>query len=374
MSTASTKVQKAMVALIAKYPFEASILARLRIREHETGYGSGTMATDGRTLWYCPAFVEAISLNEVVAVLAHEADHCAKMHPLRMLWREPVRWNIACDQEVNALMADAGLTLPKGSVPGVPDATAELLYSKVTDQQMKVYGGAPGTVCAPKGPGGRDLTRAERWEAEQKARQMVASAAQTAKACGKLSAGWQEALADVLEPRIPWQDVLARWVGDRNRENYSYRRPNRRHLGRGFVLPSMDGEDPPQVVQALDTSGSISREELQMITSEVCHLLNQFHGCEYEHTLLWFDHDVYPQQVTDPSELQPVGRGGTAFSPIFDWCATNIEREQGIIVVTDGYCDDYGEAPEQDVLWILVGEQHRKDFSPPFGEVAYVID
>jgi hypothetical protein len=42
----------------------------------------------------------------------------------------------------------------------------------------------------------------------------------------------------------------------------------------------------------------------------------------------------------------------------------------GAIFITDGETAAWGEDPEIDVLWILVGA--RKDITPPFGEVVRV--
>jgi Putative metallopeptidase domain len=71
-----------------------------------------TIATDGKTLSYAPAFVTGLSADELVGVLAHEVLHCALAHPHRRVGREPSRWNVACDLAVNPILLQAGFTLP----------------------------------------------------------------------------------------------------------------------------------------------------------------------------------------------------------------------------------------------------------------------
>ena len=44
-----------------------------------------------------------------------------------------------------------------------------------------------------------------------------------------------------------------------------------------------------------------------------------------------------------------------------------------IVMLTDGYCDDFGEDPGIPVMWILTKQRHE-GFQPPFGELSHMID
>ena len=89
--------------------FFATLALRLRV---EADPGCGTLATDGVSLRYAPAFVTGLSPDEAVGVLAHEVLHCALAHPWRRGLRDPARWNVACDLAVNPILMQAGFTLP----------------------------------------------------------------------------------------------------------------------------------------------------------------------------------------------------------------------------------------------------------------------
>jgi predicted metal-dependent peptidase len=76
-------------------------------------WGIDTLATDGRRLAYRPDFVTTLTPDELLGVVAHEVLHNALAHHARRDWREPRRWNVACDLAVNPLL-DAGFALPAG--------------------------------------------------------------------------------------------------------------------------------------------------------------------------------------------------------------------------------------------------------------------
>jgi predicted metal-dependent peptidase len=58
-------------------------------------------------------FVETLNTAELAGVLAHEVMHPALQHHTRRGDRDRKRWNMACDDAINPLLLDAGLTLPK---------------------------------------------------------------------------------------------------------------------------------------------------------------------------------------------------------------------------------------------------------------------
>jgi predicted metal-dependent peptidase len=108
--TPAVRIQKARTALLLDHPFFGSLLFRLGARVSNL---IQTMATDGVSLFYNPAFVETLNAAELAGVLAHEVMHPALQHHTRRGDRDPERWNMACDYAINPLLLDAGLTLPK---------------------------------------------------------------------------------------------------------------------------------------------------------------------------------------------------------------------------------------------------------------------
>jgi len=63
---------------------------------------------DARAFYYNAEFIEAISLDHVQFMLAHEALHCALSHFARRLHRVKHRWDVACDHAINRCWSKTG--------------------------------------------------------------------------------------------------------------------------------------------------------------------------------------------------------------------------------------------------------------------------
>ena len=337
------------------------------------GMGVPTMATDGRRILYHPKFVENHTNAEVLAVYAHEVWHVMLMHPFRRGARLPMAWNIACDKAVNHIVENVmGLKLPGWGVPGVAEKCAEELYD-VEDQPPNDECEMHGWVNDPGGEDGKSLSEGDRAAAESDARELVQRAITVAKQAGQLPADLARMFGDLLEPRVPWQEILARFLDQWTRNDYSWQRPNFRHLQRGIVLPGLHTPAVPRVIFAADTSGSIDEGMLQEVCSEMFYALEQAAaGADFDLPVLWCDTDVTPQLINEPSELEPRGGGGTRYAPVFEWVDEHEPDVRAVVYITDGYCSDFGPEPEYDVLWILTSSNHD-NFDPPFGEVAYTL-
>ena len=61
------RIQKARTTLLLDHPFFGTLLFRLKGRET---HSVATMATDGVSLFYNPAFVDTLTLSELVGVLS----------------------------------------------------------------------------------------------------------------------------------------------------------------------------------------------------------------------------------------------------------------------------------------------------------------
>ena len=89
-----------------KSVFFATLALRLRV---EVDWSCPTMAVDGKTLFYNPAFVNGLAPDELVGVLCHETCHLALAHHCRRGNRDMQRWNEACDLATNPLLLRSGI-------------------------------------------------------------------------------------------------------------------------------------------------------------------------------------------------------------------------------------------------------------------------
>jgi len=100
----------------ARAVFFASLVLRL---EFSADWNIETAATDGRRLVYNPDFVQELTEQELIGLLAHEVLHCSNRHCTRRASRDPHQWNVACDLAINPLLTESGFTLPDGALfPG----------------------------------------------------------------------------------------------------------------------------------------------------------------------------------------------------------------------------------------------------------------
>jgi predicted metal-dependent peptidase len=130
MSAAAQKIERCSAQMLMKYPWWASLYLNLIRVETDA---VETMAVDGTHLFYNPVFTESLTDKECIGVLLHETAHIAFLHCYRRKYRDPKRWNVACDKAVNAVLVAANITLPKDCVPPGPlGALAEELYEQIT--------------------------------------------------------------------------------------------------------------------------------------------------------------------------------------------------------------------------------------------------
>ena len=80
------QVSGAVLRLRMSSPFFAALLLFARL---EPRSGLGTAATDGRAIYYDPAFFASLDTDGIAAVLLHEVLHCALRHPSRCGRRDP---------------------------------------------------------------------------------------------------------------------------------------------------------------------------------------------------------------------------------------------------------------------------------------------
>lgn len=376
---AEDNLRAACARLVAMHGFFAGPVLRKRWIASET---VPTMGTDGKDLFYNVEWTAAQEVPTVIAALIHEACHDLGLHMFREQGRDiivmtssgPVKlWNIACDTQCNQVVLESGLAVPADWVQPVADSTAEAEYEKLQQQASKL----PKITCGcrmlpPTDGNGNPLTGQALKDAEADAKLAAATAAELARRAGKLPAGLARLVGAALEERVLWTQIVARFVSESAHTESSWRRPNKRYLTRGIVLPSLHSPDVPDFVLACDTSGSISNDMLKTACGEMLHALAtcERHGA-IKLNVVWCDTEVSAQVVEYASELEPRGGGGTMFSPVFAWVNEHVPHTKGVVYLTDGYCDDFGEEPNYPVLWVLTAA--NDGFKPPFGEVACVL-
>ena len=193
--------------------------------------------------------------------------------------------------------------------------------------------------------------------ARQDAEALVREAADGSNSMGS-GAGdsWVKLLARMAPPRVNWQSVLAGVVGRsmssrvRGNRYATYKRPNRRRQGGPFVWPSRE-DNKPTVHVAVDTSGSMGRDDYAHAVSEIEGILRAsasgvaigFYGVDTQMS-------ERPRMVSSTRDLKAFGGGGTDMSVPYKWMAgewaAGGKRRRELpdvhVLVTDGWVD-WGE-------------------------------
>jgi predicted metal-dependent peptidase len=396
----SLRIQKARTSLILDHPFFGSLLFRLKGQECRS---IPTMATDGVSLFYNPDFVETLNAATLAGTLAHEVMHPALHHHVRRSGRDPKRWNVACDFAINPLLVDAGLSLPDGVL--IDDRfrgmSAEQIYNLLeseseTEQESSKEDGddepgdedsndeAPGdgdshspTAPATEGGIGQVLDAPQRDASqpgegtptiEEQAREWdvaVNQAMTVARQAGKVPAGLNRTLEGAAEAVVDWRELLRRLWSDTILADYSWMRPNRRHVWAGVYLPGVIREGVGEIAIAVDCSGSVNARQLALFEAEVRSILEGQRPQRVH--VLYFDSEVQKVETYADGQqvhLKPVGGGGTEFAPCFDWLDEHGIRPQALVFLTDLYGSFPPSAPTYPVLWASTGSQKA-----PFGAV-----
>jgi len=393
-----TKLAAARTRLIMERPFLGSLVMHLPLQP-ATDW-CATTATDAKAFYFNPGFIEGLSLAQTQFVLAHEAMHCAMGHTHRRQHRIKRRWDVACDHAVNLMLIEEGLKPPLHGIlanqdyltlsaeeiyPMIPEDTPEESFDQHLFDSDNESGASPddserqdnpdagesggqgregqSEAEQQQGSGGQpsqkpdDLSPTEREELAEQWKNRLAAAAQAARQAGKLSQTMMRWVDDLIAPSLPWRALLARFFAVNQRDDYSWRRPSRREGEALLPRLSSEGID---VIAAIDTSGSISDEELRDFVSELDALKGQVRA---RVTLLACDNKLAGKS---PWEFEPwdamhlpddvEGGGGTDFRPVFDWVEQENRSPNMLVYFTDAEGDFPKAAPAYPVIWLVKGK------------------
>ena len=198
-----------------------------------------------------------------------------------------------------------------------------------------------------------------------------------------------------LESNMSWKKLLKKCLQkERRGSSYSYLQPNRRYSNMGLTVVSRVKDKKVEVIKnvkvCVDTSGSVSTEELNLYLSQIARLIREFDNVEGE-LLYWSNAvtDAGPfKRVEDLKKIHVGSTGGTDVRCVFEYlngetkCDGKKEETKpkdmaAIIIITDGcfynnyedYAKIFGK-PSHKVIWMIEG--NAQGFKPPFGNVVQI--
>ena len=392
--TAKEKITKARASLVLTAPFFASLALKMKLVADST---CETMWIDGIAMGYNPALIEPLPLEQVKGLICHEVMHVACNHNTRRSQRNFENWNIACDYAIDPIVKNAGFAQPWENIhPKYHNWEAEKIFNDLfqSSKDKNSKDGKEGSgqkrdgqenknnntqagrdkqhpcgeVRDYPGKNGGKATAAEKRQAEQEQKIAVKQAAQIAKSQGALPQSLERLINEIIETKIPWREVLARFLTEHARNDYSWNMPNRRFMHQGLYLPELKNPELGLIALLVDTSGSISQKELNQFASEIQGILAAY---KTELIVVYVDAAVQGVDLisSDDTEmsLEPKGGGGTDYRPGYDWLQKQGHLPAAAVYLTDGYCSSFPDEPDFPTLWVLT--ERLGYFKPPFGEI-----
>jgi predicted metal-dependent peptidase len=401
-------LEKARVKIVCDAPFFGAVALGL---PSELDEAVETACTDGTRIRYAPSFLEKLEVRQVVGLIAHEVLHIALLHSVNRGTRDPELWNQACDYVINLILNDSKYYLPEG---GLLDEkyrnlseyqVYEILAKKKAEKQKQKQqkqddqssskqddksssSGAGGDEQSDEQSSdgepdkssewgkvedptedGKPLSEAKKAEVSEKILQSVAGAEATARLAGNLPAGIDRLLGSSRKPAVNWRDTLRRLLTEKTNDDWSWRRPSRRH--RTAILPSLSSEGSGVLAISVDTSGSISPELYEQAIAEVQECAQSIKArvfigsCDTQHYGFeeYLDGDPLPKLR---------GGGGTDFddaSVKLDDLISQGNEVKAHVFITDGLVSNWG-AEVCPTVWAI--HSNTEGIQPPYGELVNI--
>jgi len=176
-------------------------------------------------------------------------------------------------------------------------------------------------------------------------------------------------LGNSRKPAVNWRDTLRRLLTEKTKDDWSWRRPSRRH--RTAILPSLCSEGAGVLAISVDTSGSISPELYEQAIAEVQECAQSIKArvfigsCDTTH----YGFDEY----LDGDPLPKLrGGGGTDFDDASVKLEDLISQGNEVkahVFITDGEVNNWG-AEVCPTVWAI--HSNTRNIQPPYGELVNI--
>lgn len=371
------------------HPWIGRVLENLPITYSDTlpdGSPQPSMATNGKELYISTEFADTLSQLELRGVLVHEAVHVIQRHPLRRGDRDPQLYGIAIDAATNAIVLDLGYSLPEDRIAEIRGQSVEQIYAQLakdsppesqqpagssgdSDSEDDSQGGESGSGDSEGGTtpqsGGTPKDDVMDYplepgqtmaEAEREIDKLMAETKMSAQMAGKDIGRDERMVFKRQDSDLNWPRELEEYIHLIGGADYSMNPP---HIGlgqQGIICNQLNPTGCGNVVLAVDTSGSIDEDKLNLALS---HLMLFVENIDYEslrviacQSRVTYDRLFSRGETVDISDM-PVG-GGTRFMPLFDIADDN-GAPNLLIYFTDMCVDDAREMPDPGypIVWLV---------------------
>ena len=382
---ASFRIDPHLVSLMLHEPFFSHVLRTFDKVKSESVPTAGVGVRDQSAyLFWNPKFLASLESIRVRGLLKHECYHWIFKHCTARR-QDPHRlWNWATDLAINSLIAEN--ELPEGGLmPGksldlsniqdpakldqwqkvsdliesLPtEKASEWYFSKLqedSDIKEAIEGDSSEVVFMDDHDDWGDMSDEDRQIVEGKIKQALSDAVKKCDGSGQwgsVGAGVRDKLREMVSDEIPWELLLRSFCCKTQRANKrrTMKRINRKYP---YIHSGIRSNHTSTLAVYMDQSASVSQTDLELLFGELKNLSRKV-----DFKLFPFDTTVDEENAVSWRKGQRVPAvrhrsGGTSFHAAQEHFHKNIDRFDGMIVLTDGECGDPGPSRKRRA-WVIV--------------------
>lgn len=346
-----------------------------------------------------PLILCKYSVKEIIFIVCHEIEHIIFNHPTEMIKVNPTndndifyKFNLAADASVNdrliyeiANMETPFMSFPEGCIDSKKigeifdikhirkNENYQYYYNLIKDKEIDNEDESMSSnvvLGEHEWDVGDDVA-----DAQAIVRELINASVDimSQETRGLMSADFLSKVEEINKPPvISWESILKKYVGTitagkrKTRSRLNRRQPQR------FDLSGTVDDKTLKIVVAIDTSASVTDEDMSNIFNEIFAILARR---KYEMTVIECDSEVNRvYQARNRSEIKKsvTGRGGTLFSPVIEYINENkYFRDALLIYFTDGFGEAVIPKPmTYRNLWVVLGNEKYLSVEEPYGAVV----
>jgi len=397
IQAAKKRLDKSMFKMFRDFPFWAFLIEKCNVRLTEDKKVPTACVDRNGNIFFNREFFTSLSDNMVHFVLAHEVMHMLLDHHSRVGGRQAYLWNVAGDVLINEMLEDhfsqKGARLDLSSYITSRSFDFEIDHNTMTTEEVyeliiknnskmkeKSCGEGEGGIQDGNDlanfepgdePSGQDIRTASE-DTPQNAKEWADAgleAATRSRMAGNCPQFMERQIDKLLNPEIAWNEVLAYYLRNKfcmkSKSRHTFTPPNRRYLYQDVIMTSRIGKKKPSIAFSIDTSGSMSGDDIAKGVAELDAIRKMYKVPVY---LLEADYTVHRAKWIQPNEQIPSlkGGGGTSFVPVMDHLKQNKPDVDVLVYFTDGY-GEFGKDPGFDVIWVV-----NSSVQPPYGKTIRI--
>ena len=231
----------------------------------------------------------------------------------------------------------------EGESEGDSDSDSEGKAEAKTSQEHTCGSGAVGGK-QPYEVDDTDDGSLNEYQVEEVRRETAKAILEESQNRGSVPGGLLREAQNILTPQNDWRRELPAVVRKKiassmGKFDYSYSRPSRRSSASSFFMPALRAPEPPSIAIIIDTSGSVSGQQLSRVLAEVVAIIKRNHtgNMRGKVFVITCDAVAHVQEIKKASEIELIGGGGTDMRVGFMAAEEITPMPEIVLCITDGY-------------------------------------